>query len=148
LDAAVQNNPGFMLQAFTGPTSTNTLGKKFFEANGVVVAANGSIATTSSPGNNGSGRALNLLRQTLLRNAADGFEQRKRSVRDAIAYAAQGGVTTHLDQGGVETSATNPEADGAAPDDNFTMHLPFLAVYDEGNGSVRLRINFRHMKPA
>src|SRR5439155_1530074 len=84
------------LQGRTGPTSTNTLGKNFFEANGVVVAANGSIATTSSPGNNGSGRALNLLRQTLLRNAADGFEQRKRSVRDAIAYAAQVGVTTHL----------------------------------------------------
>ena len=74
LDAAVPNNPAFILQGFTGPTSTNTLGKNFFEANGVVVAANGSIATTSSPGNNGSGRALNLLRQTLLRNAADGFE--------------------------------------------------------------------------
>src|SRR5213592_5029259 len=146
LDAAVPNNPAFILQGFTGPTSTNTLGKNFFEANGVVVAANGSIATTSSPGNNGSGRALNLLRQTLLRNAADGFEQRKRSVRDAIAYAAQVGVTTHLDQGAFQTSATNPETDGAAHEDNFTMHLPFLAVYDEGNGIVRLRINFLHME--
>ncbi len=146
LDAAVPNNPAFILQGFTGPTSTNTLGKNFFEANGVVVAANGSIATTSSPGNNGSGRALSLLRQTLLRNAADGFEQRKRSVRDAIAYAAQVGVTTHLDQGAFQTSATNPETDGAAHEDNFTMHLPFLAVYDEGNGIVRLRINFLHME--
>src|SRR5207247_4359591 len=45
-----------------------------------------------------------------------------------------------------QTSATNPETDGAAHEDNFTMHLPFLAVYDEGNGIVRLRINFLHME--
>jgi predicted amidohydrolase YtcJ len=146
LDAAVPHHPAFILQGFTGPTTTNTLGKLFFEANGVVVAANGSIATTSAVGNTGSGRALNLLRQTLLRNARDGFERRKQSVLDAMAYAATVGVTTHLDQGAFQTSAMNPETDGAAHEDNFTMHLPFLEIYGEGKGTVRLRINFLHME--
>src|SRR5215831_755939 len=88
-----------ILQGFTGPTTPNTLGKQFFQANGVTVNADGSILTNSAPNNTGSGRAMNLLRQTLLRTAADGFERRKQSVLDAMAYALTVGVTTHLDQG-------------------------------------------------
>src|SRR5262249_58195396 len=75
---------------------------------------------------------------------AGGWEARKRSVLEAMAYATQMGVTTHLDQGAFQK--TDPPADGSAHEDNFTMHLPFLAVYDEGRGDVRLRINFLHME--
>jgi predicted amidohydrolase YtcJ len=58
-------------------------------------------------------------------------------------------VTTHLDQGAFQ--ATNTPADGAAHEDNYTMHLPFLSVYGEGEqrdaepaseGLFRLRINY------
>jgi predicted amidohydrolase YtcJ len=150
LDAAVPHHPVFILQGFTGPSTTNTLGKQFFQANGVTVGANGSIEAAPffppAVGNTVSGRALYLLRKTLLQNAPDGFERRKQSVLDAMAYAVSVGVTTHLDQGAFQTNTVNPETDGSAHEDNFTMHLPFLEVYDEDNGIVRLRINFLHME--
>ena len=60
-------------------------------------------------------------------------------------YAASVGVTTHLDQGAFQK--TNTPSDGSAHEDNFTMHLPFLEIYDQGLGIVRLRINFLHMEP-
>ena len=145
LNAATPNHPVFISQSFSGPSATNTLGKDFFASNGVTVDANGGIAAGAGI-DTGHGGALNLLRQTLLRDPPDGFERRKRGVRDAMAYAASVGVTTHLDQGAFQTSPTNPETDGAANEDNFTMHLPFLEVYERGEGIVRLRINFLHME--
>src|SRR5215475_566240 len=59
-------------------------------------------------------------------------------------YATSIGVTTHIDQGAFQ--ATNTVTDGAAHEDNFTMHFPFLETYEQGNGTVRLRINFLHME--
>jgi predicted amidohydrolase YtcJ len=135
LDAAVPNHPAYISQSFSGPSVTNTLGKAFFEAAAqpVVVGADGSIAVGVE-----TGKATLALRQALT------FAQRKRSVLDAMAYAASVGVTTHLDQGAFQ--ATNTPSDGAAHEDNYTMHLPFLEVYAEGRGLVRLRINFLHME--
>ena len=52
------------------------------------------------------------------------------SVRDALAYSASVGITTHLDQGAFQ--ATNTPADGAAHENNYTMYNPFLSVYGEG----------------
>jgi predicted amidohydrolase YtcJ len=148
LDAAVPHNPVFIQVGFTGPAVTNSLGKAFF-ANvpppygPVPVGADGSIAVSPFEGTGPTTEALLALRQTLT------FDQRKRSVRDTMAYAASVGVTTHLDQGAFQ--ATNTPADGAAHEDNYTMHLPFLAVYHEGEqrdtepvneGIIRLRINY------
>ena len=53
-------------------------------------------------------------------------------------------MTTHIDQGAFQ--ATNTPADGAAHEDNFTMHFPFLELHEEGKGTARLRINFLHME--
>jgi len=133
LDAAVPNNPVFIEIGFTGPATTNSAGKSIFESQGITVAENGSMT-----GNNPS-RALLYLRQTLLNP-----ESRRRAVIDAMNYAATVGVTTHLDQGAFQ--ATNTAADGAAHEDNFTMHIPFLEVYGQGKAIVRLRINFLHME--
>jgi predicted amidohydrolase YtcJ len=134
LDAAVPHHPACISIAFSGPSTTNTLGKQFFEQAALppTVGADGSIATGEQ-----TGRATLALRRTLT------FEQRKRGAVEALAYGASLGVTTHLDQGAFQ--ATNTPADGSAHEDNFTMHLPFLAVYAEGKARVRLRINFLHM---
>jgi hypothetical protein len=57
-------------------------------------------------------------------------------------YGLSLGVTTHLDEGAFQ--ATNTPNDGAAHEDNYTMHLPFLALHDEKKLPARLRINFLH----
>jgi hypothetical protein len=147
LDAAVPDQPVFIQVGFTGPAVTNSLGKAFFDnVTGpypVAVAADGSIAASPFDGNGPTTAALLALRQTL------SLDDRKASVRDAMAYSASVGITTHLDQGAFQ--ATNTPADGAAHDDNYTMYNSFLSVYEEGNqrdveaqqeGIVRLRINY------
>jgi predicted amidohydrolase YtcJ len=132
LDAALPQHPAYVSVGFSGPSATNSLGKAFFEAAGVTVGADGSIASGTQ-----TGRATLALRQGLTP------ELRRRGARDAMAYALSVGVTTHLDQGAFQ--ATGTPADGAAHEDNYTMHLPFLELYDRGEAPVRLRINFLHM---
>src|SRR4029079_13248770 len=68
----------------------------------------------------------------------------RRSVIYAMNHALLVGVTTHLDQGAFQ--ATNTTADGAAHEDNYTMHIPFLQVYDQGEALIRTRIHFLHME--
>jgi predicted amidohydrolase YtcJ len=148
LDAAVPHNPVYISVGFTGPSATNSLGKAFFEnvpppTGPIAVGVDGSIAAAPFLASGPTSQATLALRQTLT------FDARKRSVRDAMAYAASMGVTTHLDQGAFQ--ATNTPADGAAHEDNYTMHLPFLAVYGEGErrdaqaqagAAIRLRVNY------
>jgi predicted amidohydrolase YtcJ len=147
LDAAVPHQPVFMMVGFTGPAVTNSLGKVFFDnVTGpfpVTVGADGSIAASPFEGNGPATAALLALRQTLT------LDDRKRSVRDAMAYSTSVGITTHLDQGAFQ--ATNTPADGSAHDNNYTMYNSFLSVYEEGNqrdvegeqqGIVRLRTNY------
>jgi predicted amidohydrolase YtcJ len=137
LDAVAPSHPVFMMISFTGPGATNSAGRTILEANGVVVGANGSLGggfPTSE-----CTKALLYLRQTLLNPA-----ERRRGVVDAMSYAASLGVTTHIDQGAFQ--AVNNATDGAAHEDNFTMHIPFLEVYEQGEELVRLRINFLHME--
>jgi predicted amidohydrolase YtcJ len=148
LDAAVPNQPVFIQVGFTGPATTNTLGKAFFENvtgpyGPVAVGTDGSIAASPFEGTGPTTEALLALRQTLT------FDERKASVRDALAYSASVGITTHLDQGAFQ--ATNTPADGAAHENNYTMYNPFLSVYGEGNqrdadeeaaAFVRLRTNY------
>ncbi|HEV7653834.1 MAG TPA: amidohydrolase family protein [Mycobacteriales bacterium] len=134
LDAALPDTPAYVSIGFSGPSVTNSAGAAWFAANAALppaVGSDGSIAAGAE-----TGKATLALRQRLT------FADRKRSVLDAMAYATGVGVTTHLDQGAFQ--ATNTPSDGAAHEDNYTMHLPFLAVYDDGHGSVRLRINFLH----
>ena len=135
LDAAAPNTPVYVSESFFGPSATNTMGKKFFQSQTppIPVGDDGAIAT----GPMATGRATLALRQTLLTP-----EQRKRAAIDAMAYAVSLGVTTHLDQGAFQ--AANTPADGAAHEDNYTMHQPFFALRDEGMLAARLRINFLH----
>ena len=138
LDEAVGDHPVYLSESFAGPSATNTVGKAFFESLGIPVGGDGSIA----PGFGGSptGQATLALRQHLLTPA-----ERRRGTRDAVAYGLGLGVTTHLDQGAFQ--ATGTPADGAAHEDNFTMHLPFLQVHADGDLHARVQINFLHMDP-
>ncbi|MGW0828240.1 amidohydrolase [Streptomyces sp. NPDC002845] len=134
LDDALPHHPAYISLSFSGPSVTNTLGKRFFEAADipVTVGADGAIAAGSE-----TGKATLALRRTLT------FDDRKRSVLDAMAYAVSLGVTTHLDQGAFP--ATGTPSDVAASEDLYAMHLPFLSVYDEAKGIIRLRINHLHL---
>ncbi len=94
LDKAAPNNPVWMSEGFSGPSATNSLGKKLFESQTppIPVGADGSMAG----GAQSTGRALLMLRQTLLNEA-----ERRRGAIDAMNYGLSLGVTTHLDQGRV-----------------------------------------------
>ena len=140
LDTVAPNNPVWLSISFNGPSVTNSAGRSILnglvvDGQPIVVAADGAIAGAGGQ----STRVLLHLRQTLLNPA-----ERRRSTLDAMKYAASLGVTTHIDQGAFQ--AANTATDGAAHEDNFTMHFPFLEVYEQGEGLVRLRINFLHME--
>src|SRR5215470_7973270 len=132
LDEAAPNNPVYMSEGFTGPSATNSRGKKFFESLNppIQVGPDGGLAA----GAQATTRATLALRHTLT------FDQRKRGAIDALNYGLSLGVTTHQDEGAFQ--ATDTPADGAAHEDNYTMHLPFLALHDERKLPARLRINF------
>jgi predicted amidohydrolase YtcJ len=135
LDEAVPDHPAYISVGFSGPSVVNGKGKAFLErlADPVEVGEDGAIAAGSE-----TGKATLALRRMLT------ADRRKQGVLDAMAYATSVGVTTHLDQGAFQ--ATGTPSDGAASEDNYTMHLPFLAIHDEGRATIRLRINFLHME--
>ena len=89
LDAAAPNNPVLVFNSFTGPATTNTLGKSFFIGKGVTVDDAGNILPTGP-----SIAALNALR------AIQTFDDKKQGTLDAMAYSASVGVTTNVDMGG------------------------------------------------
>ena len=118
------------IQAAQGGTRTNSQGKAWLEARGVMVAADGAIV----------GRALTAallaLRKELLTP-----ETRKRSALDALKYYAALGVTTHRDCGAFQSDELSG---GLANENTYTMHNPFLALHREGAMPARLRIDFLH----
>jgi predicted amidohydrolase YtcJ len=148
LSSVAPNNPVFLSISFSGPSVTNRAGRdilngRVVDGAPIVVAENGQMG--GGFGATPSARALLYLRQTLLDPANPNTPaERRRSTLDAMKYAASLGVTTHIDQGAFQ--ATNTANDGAAHEDNFTMHFPFLETYEQGKGLVRLRINFLHME--
>src|SRR6185295_19656350 len=111
-----------------GGTRTNSQGKAWLEARGVMVAADGAIAGPALAA------ALLALRKELLTP-----ETRKRSALDALRYYAKLGVTTHRDCGAFHS---DEPSGGLASENTYTMHNPFLALHREGKLPARLRIEF------
>ncbi len=139
LDAALPNHPALVFQAFTGPAATNTRGKAFFAAKGVVVSDTGAIGANAP-----SLAALNALR------AAQTFDDRKRGTVDAMAYAASVGLTTNVDMGAFNLPGTPDlqgsfEADTLASADQGRMYDAFVALHREGRMTTRLRVFFLTM---
>jgi predicted amidohydrolase YtcJ len=121
------------LQAAQGGTRTNSQGKAWLEARGVMVGGDGALA------GNAAGLALQTLRKELLT-----AETRKRTALDALQYYTRLGITTHRDSGAFH--ADEP-ATGIASENTYTMHEPFLALNREGRMPARLRIDFLHQDP-
>jgi predicted amidohydrolase YtcJ len=133
IDAAVPDHPVFLQIAFSGPATTNSLGRSFFRSEGVPVGDDGAIAMGEA-----TQTALFHLRQ------GQTLDDQKRSTLDAMAYAVSLGVTTHFDQGGFP--ATNTPADGAAHFDQFRAYDAVQALYHEDRLSIRLRVHFLHLE--
>jgi predicted amidohydrolase YtcJ len=127
LDAV--NRPVY-IQAAQGGTRTNSQGKAWLEARGVMVGPDGAIAGPALTA------ALLALRKELLTP-----ETRKRSALDALKYYAKLGITTHRDCGAFHSEAPSG---GLANENTYTMHNPFMALHREGAMPARLRIDFVH----
>lgn len=139
LDAAAPSHPVLVFNSFTGPATTNSLGRSFFISKGVTVDPAGNIAANAQ-----SLAALNALR------AIQTFDDKKRGTLDAMAYSASVGVTTNVDMGGFVLPGTPNSQDSDVFDtlaswNPFTAYDPLLALYDEGKVSVRVRIFFLSM---
>jgi predicted amidohydrolase YtcJ len=137
LDSVTPNHPVFIQMSFSGPSVTNSLGRRFFTQAGIEVGADGAIAGGFQLPNPTT-RALHELRQR--QTLAD----QKRGTQDAMRYAASLGLTTHLDQGGFPAAGT--AADGAAHMDVYRAYDALLALYAESALTQRIRINFLHME--
>jgi predicted amidohydrolase YtcJ len=139
LDEAVSDRPVFMFQGFTGPSTTNSLGKAFFEnassplAGPVAVAENGLIA-----GGSPSTTALYHLR------VRQTFEDKKRSTVDAMEYAASMGMTAVLDQVLFPTPGPLMPNQALSNLDHYRMYDSWLELHRERKTIVRLQINFLH----
>jgi predicted amidohydrolase YtcJ len=137
LDSAVPDHPVFLQLSFAGPAATNSRGKTFFEAQGIEIGDDGSIAGGFAMPNPTT-EALYSLRR--LQTLAD----HKRGTLDAMRYAASLGITTHLDQGGFPATGTN--ADGAAHFDRYRAYDALLSLHQEDALINRIRLNFLHME--
>ena len=139
LDDAVPDRPVLVFQGGSGPATTNTLGKAFFEAASdplagpVLVGADGAIASGVQ-----SRAALYHLR------VLQTFEDKKRSALDAMTYSGSIGLTAHLDQ--VLPPSPGPINPGQALSglDHFRMYDPWLSLHREGKAFIRLQTNFLH----
>jgi predicted amidohydrolase YtcJ len=133
MDRVTRDHPVLLLQSFAGPSATNSLGRKFFRDLGIAVAADGGIA-----GGADSLRALNALRRLQT------FAEQKRGLGYAMTYAAEVGVTTHLDQGGFP--AVGDDTDGLAHFDRYRAFESARALYQEGKLINRIFVNFLHLE--
>jgi predicted amidohydrolase YtcJ len=139
LDQALPANPALLFVAFTGPAVTNSKGRAYLAAHGVVVSEAGLIA--AGPPSIAAMHAL-----AALQTPAD----KRQGVLDAMAYSARLGVTTNVDMGefiepGTRDIKDSFVFDGLASGDPFAMYEPFLTLHREGKLAVRLRVFFLSM---
>jgi predicted amidohydrolase YtcJ len=146
LDAAVPDRPVFLYFGGGGPARVNTRGKQFFEGVSnptVTVQPDGAILGGNPSQANAALYHLRI-RQT--------FEDKKRSALDAMAYTAQVGVTTNLDQVlvAIATGTLQPETLDPQPNhalfnlNHYRMYDAYLALHAEGKVLTRLQMNFLH----
>jgi predicted amidohydrolase YtcJ len=138
--------PVFLYFGGGGPARTNSAGKAFFQSvtnPTVTVQPDGAILGGNPSQANAALYHLRI-RQT--------FEDKKRSALDAMAYTAQVGVTTNLDQVlvAIATGTLQPETLDPQPNhalfnlNHYRMYDAYLALHAEGKAFTRLQMNFLH----
>ena len=138
LTTAVPDHPVFIMESFSGPGSTNQLGRDFFKAKGIAVRDDGFIDGGGLAGATPCTMALFELRKLQTRDSM------LQGLQDAMRYAAGVGVTTHLDQGGFPAAGDN--TDGAAHFDRYRAHDSVRALFNEGKMTNRIWINFLYLE--
>jgi predicted amidohydrolase YtcJ len=138
LTAAVPDHPVFIMESFSGPGSTNKLGRDFFVGKGIAVRDDGFVDGGGLFGATPCTMALFELRKLQTRDSM------LQGLQDAMRYAAGVGVTTHLDQGGFPAAGDN--TDGAAHFDRYRAHDSVRALFNEGKMTNRIWINFLHLE--
>lgn len=131
LDEAVPDHPVYF--ATFGPAVTNSLGKKFFESNGVAVGATGALAGPAA------NAALGLLRKM------QSLEDKVRSAEYAQSYALRYGLTTSVDMG-VFADPGSPDLQdsftfaGIASGNPWTVYEQILALDHQQKLDERVRL--------
>ena len=149
LDAAVPDRPVFLFERFTGPAIVNSMGKKLFDAidagplphpaaTKINTAANGLIGAGGFVGGGPAISALYVLRKMQT------FEDKLRSTRDAMAYAASVGLTALLDHVLFPTPGELHPHQVLSNLDHYRMYDPWLHLHRRGETIVRLQTNFLH----
>ena len=136
LDAIAPSNPVYLQVAFTGPCIVQQQGKAFFESvtsplAGPVTARRRRLDRRPRPAPSAPWMVLYHLR------VRQTFDDKKRSTADAMAYAAQLGVTSSFDMGGflIPGSPDHEDEftfDGAASWDPYTAYDPLLDLHRGG----------------
>lgn len=124
LDAATSEHPGYIHAGFAGPSTTNSLGKVFLENHGVTVATNGAIA----PGGQSFAAFIAL-------NSIWGFEDKRQTTLDVIAYFNSVGITTAHSVGGSQFQGPG----FFDPENDYNV---IISLAQEDKVNIRLRMYF------
>jgi predicted amidohydrolase YtcJ len=122
LDAAAPRHPVYIHTAFNGPSTTNSLGKRFFESKGVTVAADGTIAI-----NGPAWDALDALRSVWT------LADTKRTMQQVFGYFNSVGLTT-------VHSVLGSQERGPAQYFRAAEQRPMMELKQEGKLTLRLRL--------
>lgn len=130
LDDAAPNHPVYIHLRANGPAVTNSPGKRFLEAEGIIVAQDGMIAAGgmgAGPGN--AVEAYDVLKR--YQTEAD----KQRGTRELMAYANSLGLTTVIDAAGTN----RPGAQLLVPSRDYE---PVMALWRRNEMTVRIRPMF------
>jgi predicted amidohydrolase YtcJ len=122
LDTAAPRHPVYIHTAFNGPSTTNSLGKRFFESKGVTVAADGTIAI-----NGPAWDALDALRSVWT------LADTKRTMQQVFGYFNSVGLTT-------VHSVLGSQERGPAQYFRAAEQRPMMELKQEGKLTLRLRL--------
>ena len=124
LDASTSQHPVYIHSSFNGPAVTNSLGKKFFENQGVPVSETGVIQQ-----NGPTWDALDALRANWT------LQDTKRTMRQVFGYFNSVGLTT-------VHSVLGSQERGPAQYFGWAEQRPMLELKQEGALTLRLRLYF------